>query len=500
VTEAGTRSRPVGTGRSIALGAALRVEDLVAVADGEDVPYLPPDVAERMRASAARTRSAVLRGSEVYGITSGVGDLRVVDVEAGDVEEIQRDIVLSHACATGPPLPGRVVRAAMCSRANVFSRGHSSVRPEVVELLLALLRHGVTPVVPSAGSVGASGDPVLLAHIGQVLLGHGEVELPGGARAAAADALTSIGCMPLRPQLREGLALGNGLDFSIGRAALAIHAAGSAFRRLDRVAALTFDALGARTEVLDPRVLALRGPGGHDVVGARLREWLEGRGVPVHGDDVGPQDPYCLRCAPQVHGAAADVLERTRAVVTGELGAVVDNPLTVDDGPPLHCGHFHGQALAMASDVLRISTATLANIAQARISLLLRGERGLPRVLADAADGRSGLMMLETSSASLVARVRAAAAPLSVHSIAVSSDQEDHTSMSWESVAATERCVEDLDVLSAIEARCAAEAIRLGDRSPSPGNADLAARIVACDGPLARQVEDVRLLLREVVA
>jgi histidine ammonia-lyase len=488
----------LGRAARITLDGALDRPRLEAIADGARV-RLSELAHARIAASHDMLRQRLRDGLGVYGASSGVGDLRDVDVAESERDELQINIVRSHCCGIGSPLPARLVRAALALRAATFARGHSAVRPELVDHMVAVVNADIHPVVPSEGSVGASGDPVLLAHLALGILGEGTVELDDGTSGDAAEALARNRIEPIRLRGREGLALVNGLDFTISAATLLHACAERLVRWSDAIAALTLDALDAAPDPFSADVQRLRGTGRHLDVAAAI-EKLRGT---VDARDGRSQDPYCLRCVPQVHAASWAALDHHAAAVDDELAAVIDNPLTFPEtGRVSHCGHFHGQALAMAADSLALGLINLANIAQARLSLLLRGTRTLPRMLVSQPGARCGLMMLETTGGALVARMRAMGAPLSVHNIAASSDQEDHTSMAWEAVRRTETLAPMLAAVLAAEAIAAAQALQLrGARSPQPPLRDLLAALeltgrMTADRPLGPDIERLRATLQ----
>lgn len=441
----------------------LSIDALVRVAEGTLAVSVGEDARRRMERSQAMLWEWLSTGESVYGASSGVGDLAHRDVAEDDALRLQLNIVRSHCCGLGDELPAAVVRAAIASRAAVLARGYSAVRPAVVELMLALLSRDITPCVPAEGSVGASGDPILLAHVAAVIVGEGAARTSDGALLPGGDALAVAGLEPLRLGPGEGLALVNGLDFSIAAGALALASNRRVLEWADGVAALTLEALAGSSQPFLERVQRVRGQGGNLRVAEKIRARIGGSdlvGQPSGGP--GPQDPYSLRCVPQVHGSAWDVLAHAEHVVAGELAAVIDNPLIFPEtGEVLHCGHFHGQALASAFDYLAVANVAVANMVHARLSLALRGVRGLPPVLADDVGVESGLMMLETASASLVARARALACPLSVQSIPASALQEDHVSMAWEAVRRFQELTRLLAEVVALEAAASAAACEL---------------------------------------
>jgi histidine ammonia-lyase len=477
----------------IALDGHLNRDELYAIVDGASVRLAAP-ASERIAVCHSTLLAWLAEDRHVYGASSGVGDFRDVAVAGECRGELQLNIVRSHCCGVGDALPQELVRAALALRAATFACGYSAVRPRLVEHMIAMLNARIHPVVPEFGSVGASGDPVLLAHMALGVIGEGYAQVDSGATLTGAEALALSGLEPPALAAREGLALVNGLDFTTGAGALMARRAERLLGWADALAALTLDVLSAHEDPFIAEVQRVRGGGRHTVVAehvGRLRAGgrtsrvrvlaSQGRASASQGwalasreavpspQDPRPvsQDPYCLRCIPQVHGASWTAFDRYRETIDAELTAVIDNPLVfVGEEAIRHCGHFHGQELALAGDYLALAVVNLANIAQARLSLLLRGTRGLPRMLSPAPGRRCGLMMLETTGAALVASMRARAAPLSIQSVAASSEQEDHTSMSWEAVRRTDALLGQLAYVLAAEATAAVAGAGL--RGPDP--------------------------------
>lgn len=441
----------------IALDGHLSRDELYATVDGARV-QLTTSARERMEMCHTIFMSWLEEEHHIYGSSSGVGDLRDIDVPGESRAALQLNIVRSHCCGVGNALPHDLVRAALVLRAATFACGYSAVRPELVEHMIAMLNAHVHPAVPEFGSVGASGDPVLLAHMALGVIGEGYAQIGAGAMLPSREALAIGGLGPIGLASREGLALVNGLDFTIAAGALMTRRAQRLMGWAEGLAALTLDVLEALEDPFVAEVQRVRGSGRHVGVAERISR-LRAGGRSARDRPLASQDPYCLRCISQVHGASWTVFDRYSATVDEELTAVVDNPLVfAGDGTIRHCGHFHGQELALAADHLALAVVNLANIAQARLSLLLRGTRGLPRMLSPLPGQHCGLMMLETTGASLVASMRARAAPLSIQSMAASSEQEDHTSMSWEAVRRTDALLSQLAYVLAAEATAAAAA------------------------------------------
>ena len=403
----------------------------------------------------------------VYGVNTGFGDLAGVRIAPDRIVELQRRLILSHAAGLGEPLEDEVVRGMLLLRANTLARGHSGVRPQVVEALIALLGAGVLPVVPSRGSVGASGDLAPLAHLALPLLGCGQVRIDGRI-AAAAEGLRRAGLEPLELGPKEGLALINGTQAMTSLLALSCLDARRLVRVADLVAALSTDALRGTDTAFDPRLHALRGYRGQGVSAANLWALMRGSGIREshRAGDVRVQDPYSVRCAPQVHGAVRDVLDDVEAKVVVEMNSVTDNPLVFpgEDGGAaiLSGGNFHGQPMAFAADFLAIALAELASISERRIEKLTNAAfSGLPPFLARDAGLNSGFMMAQVTAAALVAENKVACHPASIDSIPTSADKEDHVSMGMGAALKLRTVVANVRRVLAIELVAAAQGIDL---------------------------------------
>jgi histidine ammonia-lyase len=444
-------------------GRPLTVADVVAVARAERPVLLAQATVDRL-AQARRQIAAIVTGAgAVYGINTGFGNLSSVRIAPEAVEELQLNLVRSHAAGAGEPLPLENVRALMLLCAASLARGHSGVRPEVVQMLGALLNGGVTPLVPSRGSVGASGDLAPLAHVALALIGEGRVRL-GEQVLVAAEALGRLGIAPLRLQAKEGLALLNGTHLMAGSAALLLHDAEILLDSAITAATMSLEgSLGSITP-LDPRIHALRPHQGQQAVAARMRDLLAGSAIPPsHRDCPRVQDPYSLRCAPQVLGAVRDALGYVRGVLATELGAVTDNPLCFpDDEVVLSGGNFHGQPLALALDMLAIALTHLAAIAERRIFLLLAAQEPatrLPAFLSPEPGVRSGMMVAQYTAAALVNECQGLAHPASVGNIPTSAGMEDYNSMGATAALKARRVLEHARQVVAIELLCAAQAL-----------------------------------------
>ncbi|MFZ5852484.1 MAG: histidine ammonia-lyase [Actinomycetota bacterium] len=496
-------------------GGPLRLEDLLAVAQGQARAGLGPGVPARMAPSAAVVAAAVTEGRVVYGVTTGFGALADTRIPPADLAQLQLALLRSHAAGVGEPLDDVTVRALLLLRARTLAAGRSGVRVEVPARLLELLDRGLLPVVPSQGSVGASGDLAQLAHLALPLVGEGRLR-----RAAAADPrgvpaaalLAEEGLTPLTLAAKEGLSLINGTEPMQVVLALSVADAALLVRAADVACAVSVEALLGTDRPYDARVQALRPHPGQLASAANLRRLLAGSPlVASHRDsDHAVQDAYSLRCAPQVHGAVRDVLRHARGVLDVELGAVVDNPVIVVDGEVLTSGNFHGEPLAFAADMLAIALSELASVSERRTDRLLDPafSRGLPPFLARQAGTNSGFMLAQYTAASLVSENKVLAHPASVDTIPTSGNQEDHVSMGWTAVRKLRRVVANVRVVLAVELLCAAQGVDLrgGPDRLAPATAAVhrrlreAVAVLDADRVVADQITAVDALLPDLVA
>jgi histidine ammonia-lyase len=464
-------------------GSALTIEDVVAVAHGQARASLGPEVAERMEYSRSVVVRALSGDAPVYGVNTGFGALVDTPIGEDDLTTLQGAIVRSHAAGIGAPLDDQAVRAILLLRARTLAAGYSGVRVDLPARLLDLLAMDLLPVIPGKGSVGASGDLAQLAHLAQPLIGEGRLRVPGepGDGRPAAEVLEEHGLEPLSLAPKEGLSLVNGTEPMQALLAFSVHDAGMLVQAADVACALSIEALLGTDRPYDERVQALRPHPGQLVSAANLRGLLAGSPLLAshrHSRHA-VQDAYCLRCAPQVHGAVRDVLSFARQVLTTELGSVVDNPVIVPDGEVMTTGNFHGEPLAFAADMLAMALAELASISERRVDRMLDPafSRGLPPFLAPAAGTNSGFMLAQYTAASLVSENKVLAHPASVDTIPTSGKQEDHVSMGWTSVRKLRDVVANVRACLAVEICCATQGI------------DLRAEIAAPSEPL-RAVHD----------
>ena len=491
-------------------GNHLTIKDVVSVAAGSDVAALAPDAVEKMLRSRSVVERLAAGGAPVYGVNTGVGLLADVRVPAADLEQLQRNVVRSHAAGAGEPLHREAVRAMMLIRANVLAKGFSGIRPVVAERLCQMMERGVTPVVPSQGSVGASGDLAPLAHMALVLMGEGEAEF-SGKRMPGAEALRLAGMEPVQLASKEGISLLNGTQAMLAVGCLELARAETLMETAEVVCALTLDALRGTPRAFERRLHDVRPQTGQVASAARLARLLEGSEIRAsHISCRRVQDAYSLRCAPQVHGAVRDTLAEARRVFSIELNSATDNPLVFDE-EVLSGGNFHGEPLALQLDYLAIALTALAGISERRIDRLVNPalNEDLPPFLARHAGLESGLMMAQVTAAALVAENRVLATPASSGSITTSGNKEDFVSMGmtaalkWKSVVQNTRAVVAIEALAAARAleflrplktspalEVAREQIRSvcgafdGDRPPAPDIAALEKLIE--EGALAR--------------
>jgi len=441
-------------------GDHLTIEDVISVARGNDSTALASTSIQKMLASRAVVERLAAGDEPVYGVNTGVGLLADVRVPAADLEQLQRNVVRSHAAGTGDPLSTPEVRAMMLIRANVLAKGFSGIRPLVAETLCQLLEHHVTPVVPSQGSVGASGDLAPLAHMALVLMGEGEADLKG-TRMPGAEAMRLAGVEPLRLASKEGISLLNGTQAMLAIGCLELAAAETLMDTGEVVCALTLDALRGTPCAFEQRLHAVRPHPGQLTSASHLLRLLEGSEIRAsHVSCRRVQDAYSLRCAPQVHGAVRDTLAEARRVFSIELNSATDNPL-VFDVEVLSGGNFHGQPLALQLDYLGIALTALAGISERRVDRLVNPalNEDLPPFLARHAGLESGLMMAQVTAAALVAENRVLATPASPGSITTSGNKEDFVSMGMTGALKLKRIVRNTRTVLAIEAMAAARAL-----------------------------------------
>src|SRR2546425_4309667 len=443
-------------------GQALTSTEVLAVARHYAHVALGDESISRIRAARAVIDTISAENQKVYGVTTGFGHLSRVRIPQDQLADLQHNLLRSHAAGVGEPLSEEITRAVMLLLAASLARGNSGVRTGVVQLLLDMLNARICPLIPSRGSVGASGDLAPLAHLGLTLIGEGQAMLEG-QRYTGAEALQKVGLTPLHLQAKEGLALINGTHLMEAIAILSMADAQTLLRTAEVACAMSIEGLMGSHVPLDARIHARRGQHGQQVSAARLRKLVSGSEINTsHRDCPRVQDPYTMRCAPQVFGAVRDALEYCANIFERELGAVTDNPLVFpEDGDVLSGGNLHVQPLALALDILAIALTQLASFAERRIYLLLGSndwdEGGAPLFLTPNPGLNSGFMIAQYVAAALVNEIKILAHPASIDSIPTSAGMEDFNSMGATSAHKVLGILEQAQQIIAIELMCAAQ-------------------------------------------
>ena len=453
-------------------GEHLTFAQLYEVVSGGAEAELSGAARARMQASRAVIEQLIESDSAVYGVNTGFGKMASVRISREQIGQLQVNLVRSHACGVGAILSERETRAMLLLRANAIAKGFSGVRPVVAETLCAMLNSRVHPLIPSQGSVGASGDLAPLAHLAQVAIGEGEAIFEG-RRMTGAVAMQAAGIPPLALEAKEGLALLNGTQGMLALLALALRQAETAADTADVAAALSLDALRGSPAAFDERIAQVRPFAGHALTANHLRKLNQGSEIReshrAAQTDKRVQDAYSLRCTPQVHGAVRDALEQVRATLAVELNSATDNPLVfvassgaASDGEVISGGNFHGQPLAMAADHMALTLATLAGISERRIEQMTNPQTSLlPAFLVREAGLNSGFMILQVTAAALASEMKTQAAPHSADSIPTSANQEDYVSMGMGAARRIAPMLSNLRNILAIELLAACQGIDL---------------------------------------
>lgn len=443
-------------------GRPLTLAEIESVAHGEPVE-LAESALHAMAASRAVIERIVAEGKPIYGVNTGFGKLSDIHIPPDQLAQLQLNLVRSHACGVGEPLSIPEARAMLLLRANVLAVGCSGARPVVAEHLVSMLNLDVTPVIPEQGSVGASGDLAPLAHLALAALGEGEAFFRG-ERMGGAEALAHAGLSPLTLEAKEGLALLNGTQAMGAVASIAVGRAKKAMGALDVAGAMSLDAVLGTPAAFDPRIQQVRPHQGQIEVAAHLTSLLEGSEIrESHREgDTRVQDAYCLRCMPQVHGAARDVLRHVASILEIESGAATDNPLVfVGNGDVISGGNFHGAPLAYAFDYAAIALTDMASISERRVDRLVNPDvnEHLPPFLAKIPGTESGLMMAHVTVAALLNECKVLSHPASVDSVPTSGGKEDHVSMGMTAALKLRKIVLNLERIAAIELITASQAL-----------------------------------------
>ncbi len=450
-------------------GSRLTIPDLAGIAAGRGKITLAPAARRRMRASRALVERWVRSGESIYGVTTGFGEFANVRISPDHLSDLQQNLILSHAAGAGAPLPIEVVRAMIVLRVNALAKGFSGIRLQTVNRMIQLFNLGCVPIVPSQGSVGASGDLVQLSHLVLPMMGRGVLyllpkhrgECPQMVRAA--DVLKQLRLDPVRLTAKEGLALINGTQMMTAFAALTVHRARALYKMADVIAAISIEALRGSDTAFDARIHRLRPYRGQQRAAGNMRRLMKGSALREshRHDDSRVQDAYSIRCIPQVHGASRDAVEYVHGAVSIEVNSATDNPLIfAGDNVHLEGGNFHGQPMALATDFLAIALSELANISERRIERLVNGSlSGLPRFLTPSGGLNSGLMIAQYTAASIVSENKVLCHPASVDSIPTSANQEDHNSMGSISAQKAWKVLQNAETVLAIELLCACQGL-----------------------------------------
>lgn len=439
-------------GNVIIDGNNLTIEDVVHVArDGYRVE-LSSIAEERVLYSRKIVERYVNDEKVVYGITTGFGKFSDVVISKEDTEILQKNLIMSHSCGVGEPLPEEVVRAIMLLRANALAKGFSGVRLETLNTLIEMLNKGVTPIIPEKGSLGASGDLAPLAHMVLVMTGKGEA-LYKGERMTGEKAMKEAGISPVVLSSKEGLALINGTQVMSAIGCLNVYDAKRLIKYADAVSSITLEALRGIIDAFDDRVQMVRPHRGQMITAKNIRKICEGSTLITRQGEIRVQDAYTLRCIPQVHGAIRDAIEYAEEVLIREINSATDNPLIFpDDGEVISGGNFHGEPIALAMDFLGIAVSEIANISERRIERLVNYQlNDLPPFLTEKGGLNSGMMIAQYTAASLVSENKVLAHPASVDSIPSSANQEDHVSMGTIAARKAREIIENATRVIAIE-------------------------------------------------
>lgn len=447
-------------------GNSLTIEDIVNVARKGYKVEIQTEAIDRINRSRAIVDEFVNEKKVVYGITTGFGKFSDVLISKDEAQDLQRNLIISHATGVGNPLDEDISRAIMLLRANALAKGFSGIRLSTIEKLLEMLNAGVTPLIPEKGSLGASGDLAPLSHMVLVLLGEGEA-LYQGKEYTGLEAMKMAGIETIDLTSKEGLALINGTQVMTAVGALTTYDAISAVKLADISAAMTIEALNGITDAFDPRIHEIRPHQGQMDTAANLLRLVDGSGLTSRQGELRVQDAYSLRCLPQIHGASKDALNYVINKINIEINSVTDNPIIIpDDKVAISGGNFHGQPMALAFDFLGIALSEIANSSERRIERLVNPAlNNLPAFLTPKGGLHSGFMIAQYSAAALVSENKVLAHPASVDSIPSSANQEDHVSMGTIAARkAKDILFNAMNVLS-IEVLAAAQAIDFGDSS-----------------------------------
>ncbi|MET3293193.1 UNVERIFIED_CONTAM: histidine ammonia-lyase [Brevibacillus sp. OAP136] len=486
-------------------GNSLTLEQVANVLYRNENVQISEQAWENVKKSRKVVEENVQRGNVIYGITTGFGKFSDMVISSSDTEELQLNLIRSHAVAVGEPFSEKVSRAMLLLRANALAKGYSGIRRETLQLLLDCLNHGIHPVIPSQGSLGASGDLAPLSHLALLLVGEGEA-IYQGSKMSGAEALKQAGLSPIRLQAKEGLALINGTQAMTAVGVIAYLEAQELALTADKVAAMTLESLCGIVDAFAPESHQVRPYPEQQDVAARILSYVDGSNLTTRQGEIRVQDAYSLRCIPQVHGAIYQVLRYVEEKLLIEMNAATDNPLIFSDsGKVISGGNFHGQPIAFAMDFLGIAMSELANISERRIERLVNPQlNDLPAFLSPDPGLQSGLMITQYVAASLVSENKTLAHPSSVDSIPSSANQEDHVSMGTTAARHAYQIIQNSRRVLSIEAICAAQAAYIrGAEKLAPTTKELYSQIRAIvpviekDRSYSKDIENVASWIKE---
>ena len=472
-------------------GKTITVADAVSVARGGEKVAIAPEAFAPIDRARDYVEKKLDENAVVYGLTTGFGKFSDKYISREDTAALQRNLIISHACAMGEPLPADAVRAVMLLRANALCRGNSGIRRTTLQTLIDMLNAGVHPVIPEKGSLGASGDLAPLAHMVLVMIGEGEA-FYNGERLPGAAAMQRAGIAPVALEAKEGLALINGTCVMTGIGALAVYDAQSLCMTADIAAAMTCEAQLGIKKAFDPKVHDVRPHEGQGQCAANLLRLLDGSALALDAQPGKVQDAYSVRCVPQIHGACRDAVGYVHAAVTREINSVTDNPIIFpEEDEAISGGNFHGEPMALAFDFLGIALAELADVSERRTERLVNPalSNGLPAFLTRHGGLNSGFMIAQYAAASMVSENKVLAHPASVDSIPSSANQEDHVSMGTTAARKAVSILDNARKVLAIELFAASQALWLrGEEKAAPATKAVYDVIRACVPPIREDV------------
>lgn len=444
-------------------GRDLTVEEVIRVCRGYEKVEIAPEAKEAVIKTRNYIEKKLEEGAVIYGLTTGFGKFANVVISREEAEQLQKNLIISHTCAMGEPYETKYVRAAMLLRCNALSRGNSGIRLETIQTMIDMLNAGIHPVIPEKGSLGASGDLAPLSHIALALIGLGEVEYKGQI-VPAAEAMAKEGIIPVVLAAKEGLALNNGTQMMTAVGVNVLWDAMHLMKTADIATAMTAEALHGITKAYDHKVHDLRGHQGQKDAAENLRTLLAGSKNAFEVQPSKVQDPYSLRCIPQIHGASRDAIQYVYEAVSRELNAVTDNPIVFpDEDEVISGGNFHGQPMALAFDFLKMAISEFADVSERRAERLINPQlsEGLPAFLTKYGGVCSGFMIAQYAAASMVSENKIYAHPACVDSIPSSGNQEDHVSMGTTSARTAAMVLDNAQKVIGIELAAAAQGIWL---------------------------------------